>query len=214
MRRLFHLLMSPACRLVRLALGEKRIAFDLAAPDDPLAHVPAFADLDGTIVTGLWAVIDHIESEYPDPPLVPADAGARAEALRLFDWTMSNFHEEATRRIVFEKASPSYTGNVARRPPNMETVRAGRDALRPSLQRLGAIADANGFLAGRDLTLADLALAAHLSALDYYGEIPWAEYRPLTDWYTRIKSRPSFRPLLADRVPGQPPVAHYAELDF
>jgi glutathione S-transferase len=53
-----------------------------------------------------------------------------------------------------------------------------------------------------------------LSALDYYGEIPWAEYPQLTDWYTRIKSRPSFRPLLSDKIPGQPPVPHYAELDF
>jgi glutathione S-transferase len=214
MRRLFHLLMSPPCRLVRLALGEKRVAFDLAAPDDPLAHVPAFADLDGTIVTGLWAVIDHIESEYPEPALVPADPSARGEALRLFDWTLTNFHEEVTRRIVFEKASSSYTGNVARRSPNMDTVRAGREALRGSLSRLGAAADANGFIAGRDLTLADLALAAHLSALDYYGEIPWTEYPPITEWYARIKSRPSFRPLLADKVPGQPPVPHYAELDF
>lgn len=214
MRRLFHLLMSPPCRLVRLVLGEKRVAFDLAAPDDPLAHVPAFVDLDGTIASGLWAVIDHIESEYPEPGLVPSDAPARAEVLRLFDWTMGNFHEETTRRIVFEKASAGHTGSVTRRSPNMETVRAGREALRSNLTRLGTMADTNGFLAGRELTLADLALAAHLSALDYYGEIPWTEYPQLTDWYTRIKSRPSFRPLLSDRIPGQPPVAHYAELDF
>ena len=75
-------------------------------------------------------------------------------------------------------------------------------------------ADTHGFLAGRDVTLADLALAAHLSALDYYGEVPWTDYPPVTEWYIRMKSRPSFRPLLADRVPGQPPVPHYAELDF
>ena len=215
MRRLFHLLMSPSCRLVRLMLSEKHVAFDLAAPDDALAHVPAFADLDGTVVTGLWAVIDHIESTYPEPALIPGDATARAEVLRLFDWTMGNFHEEATKRIVFEKASQSYTGAVSRRAPNMETIRAGRDvAAHDPGTRSGTIADTNGFLAGRDLTLADLALAAHLSALDYYGEIPWADHPPLTDWYTRIKSRPSFRPLLSDRIPGQPPVAHYAELDF
>jgi glutathione S-transferase len=214
MRRLFHLLMSPSCRLVRLMLSEKHVAFDLAAPDDALAHVPAFADLDGTVVTGLWAVIDHVESTYPEPGLVPEDAAARAEVLRLFDWTMGNFHEEATKRIVFEKASQTYTGSVTRRSPNMETIRAGRESLRASLVRLGTLADTNGFLAGRDLTLADLALAAHVSALDYYGEIPWTDHPPLTDWYTRIKSRPAFRPLLSDRIPGQPPVAHYAELDF
>jgi glutathione S-transferase len=214
MRRLFHLLMSPSCRVVRLILAEKRVAHDLATPDDPLAHVPWFADLDGTVVTGLWAIIDHIENEYPEPALIPAETPLRSEVLRLFDWTMGNFHEETTRRIVFEKASAAHTGSVSRRSPNMETVRAGREALRPNLTRLGTLADTNGFLAGRDLTLADLALAAHVSALDYYGEIPWGEYPQLTDWYTRIKSRPSFRPLLSDRIPGQPPVAHYAELDF
>ena len=80
--------------------------------------------------------------------------------------------------------------------------------------KLGIISDTHGFLAGRDVTLADLALAAHLSALDYYGEVPWTEYQPVTEWYIRMKSRPSFRSLLADRVPGQPPVPHYAELDF
>jgi glutathione S-transferase len=214
MRRLLHLVMSPSCRLVRLALGEKRVACELAAADDALAHVPVFFDLDGVAVTGLWAIVDHLESEYPDHPLVPADAPARGEALRLLDWLMGNFHEQTTKRIVFEKASQAHTGSIMRRPPNMDIVRAGRDALKVNLQRLGSIAETRGFLAGRDVSLADLALAAHLSALDYYGEIPWPECPQLTEWYIRIKSRPSFRPLLADRVPGQPPVPHYAELDF
>ncbi|HEY4264014.1 MAG TPA: glutathione S-transferase family protein, partial [Micropepsaceae bacterium] len=132
----------------------------------------------------------------------------------LFDWAMNNLHEEATRRIVFEKGSQSHTGSINRRPPNMETVRLGRQALKDTLPGLGTLAETRGFLAGRDVTLADLAVAAHLSALDYFGEVPWTEHLALTEWYTRMKSRPSFRPLLSDRVPGQPPVSHYAELDF
>ena len=79
---------------------------------------------------------------------------------------------------------------------------------------LGQLTDEHGFLASREMSLADLALAAHLSALDYFGEIPWSEFPALTDWYLRMKSRPAFRTLLGDRVPGQPPVAHYAVLDF
>jgi len=214
MRRLVHLVMSPSCRLVRLALGEKRISCELAAAEDALAHLPVFVDEDGTTATGLWAIVDHLESEYPEHPLVPADAAERGEALKLLDWFMGNFHEQTTKRIVFEKASQSQTGSLMRRPPNMDIVRSGRDALKLNLQRLAAIADTRGFLAGRDVSLADLALAAHLSGLDYYGEVAWAEFPQLTEWYIRIKSRPSFRPLLADRVPGQPPVPHYAELDF
>ena len=110
MRRLIHLLFSPTSRLVRLMLGEKRIACDLSAPDDPCAHLPIFIDLDGPAVAGLWAIIDHLENEYPEHPLLPEDATVRAEALRLFDWAMTNFHEETTKRIVFEKASQAQTG--------------------------------------------------------------------------------------------------------
>jgi glutathione S-transferase len=214
MRRLIQLLLAPPSRLARLAIGEKRIACDFAAAENAQAHLPIFMETDGTTVTGLWAIIDHLENEYPEHPLLPEDAVERAEALRLLDWLMNNFHEEATKRIVYEKASQTQTGSPIRRPPNMETVRTGRLVLRATLPDIGALAEARGFLAGRNVSLADLALAAHVSALDYYGEIPWPEFPALTEWYSRIKSRPCFRPLLADRVPGQPPVPHYAELDF
>ena len=214
MRRLVHLLMSPPCRLVRLALAEKRLACDLKITDDPLAHVPDFTDITGERAVGLWAIIDVIENDHPDPPLVPADPRERAETLRIVDWAMTKFHDEATRRIVFEKGAQAQTGHLTRDPPDMLTVRAGRAALKKGLAMLGPLAEARGFLASRDVTLADLAVASHISALDYYGEVPWTEHPAVTEWYAKMKSRPSFRSLLADRVPGQPPVAHYAELDF
>ena len=214
MPRLIQLLLSPASRLIRLAAGEKRISCNLVAAEDAGAHLPVWVEDDGYSVTGIWAIVDHLENTYPDPPLLPEDAAERGEALRLLDWSMAIFHEEITRRIVFEKASQAQTGSHSRRPPNMETIRVGRSALRTTLPALGALAESRGFLAGRHLSLADLALAAHVSALDYYSEIPLAEFPAMTEWYYRLKSRPSFRTLLSDRVPGQPPALHYAELDF
>jgi glutathione S-transferase len=214
MRRLTHILMSPPCRLVRLILSEKRIGCQLTAPEDVLAHLPILLEEDGRAVTGLWAIIDHVEGLHPDPPLLSEDDAERAEALRLLDWAAYHFHEEVTKRIVFQKASQAHTGSLVKSTPDMQMVRLGRQALHRALASLGQLADGHGFLASRDVSLADLAMAAHLSALDYYGEVPWTEYPPIMEWYTRMKSRPSFRPLLADRVPGQPPVAHYAELDF
>ncbi len=95
----------------------------------------------------------------------------------------------------------------------MEVIRAGRDALRAALAVLGDQAEKNGYLAGRECSLGDLAIAAHLSALDYFGEVPWAEFPAMAEWYMRMKSRPAFRTLLSDRVPGQPPVSHYADID-
>jgi glutathione S-transferase len=176
--------------------------------------LPVFIDLDGTRCEGLWAIVDHLEGTYPEPPLIPEDAAERAEALRWLDWTMGVLGERATRKIVTEKANPRFTGALTRSTPDMNVIRSGREALREMLPMLGKVVEERGNLAGRVCTIADLALAAHLSALDYFGEVPWDANSAVREWYTRMKSRPSFRSLLADRVPGQPPVTQYAELDF
>ena len=179
-----------------------------------LAHLPILIDLDGTRCEGLWAIVDHLEGSYPEHPLIPEDAAERAEALRWLDWTMAVFGERVTRKIVYEKANPRFTGAVIRSTPDMNVIRSGRETLREMLPVLGKTVEERGNLAGRVCTIADLALAAHLSALDYFGEVPWDATPAMKEWYVRMKSRPSFRSLLADRVPGQPPVMQYAELDF
>ncbi len=214
MRKLIHLTLSPASRLARLLAGEKRLACDPVLSEDALAHLPCFIDLDGTRATGLWAIVDHLEGSYPDNPLMPEDPAARGEALAWLDWAMGPLHDQVTRRIVFEKGAQRYTGAAQRSAPDMNVIRQGREALRGVLKTLGEAAEARGNLAARECTIADLAAAAHLSALDYFGEVPWTEYPHTAEWYGRIKSRPSFRTLLGDRVPGQPPTASYAELDF
>jgi glutathione S-transferase len=214
MRRLTHLLLSPASRLARLCIGEKRLACDVPIAEDPSLHLPVFVELDGTRCEGLWAIIDHLEGTYPERPLTPDDPAARAESLRWLDWAMGPFHEQVTQKIVYEKASPRFTGSSLRRTPDMNVIRQGREALKAALAVIGKTAEQRGNLADRDCTLGDLAVAAHLSALDYFGEVPWSESPQAAEWYVRMKSRPSFRSLLGDRVPGQPPVSNYAELDF
>jgi glutathione S-transferase len=214
MRKLIHLTLSPTSRLARLMIGEKRLSCDPLASDDAHAHLPVFVELDGTQCEGLWAIVDHLEGNYPEHPLTPQEPQQRAVVLRWLDWAMGQFHDQVTRRIVFEKASQRFTGAVTRSAPDMNTIRQGREALRELLPTIGEAAEANGNLATRDCSLADFAVAAHLSALDYFGEIPWTEYPQTAEWYVRIKSRPSFRTLLSDRVPGQPPTTTYAELDF
>lgn len=213
MRRLIQFLLAPPSRFARLVIAEKRLSCDLGVPEDPNQHLPVFFELDGSRYQGLWAVVDHLEGTYSERPLTPEDGEARAESLRLLDWAMGPFLESVTRRIVYERASQRYTGSTARRAPDMEIVRSGREALRAELAVVGASAERNGCLASRDCTLGDLAVAAHLSAMDYFGEVPWSDFPAVAEWYMRIKSRPSFRTLLADRVPGQPPVSHYADLD-
>ena len=213
MRKLTHLTLSPPSRFARLIVGEKRLSCDLVTPEDLFGHLPVFVDLDGTRCEGLWAIVDHLEGTYTDSPLTPEGPNARAECLRLLDWAMGPLMESVTRRIVFEKGSQRYTGAPVTRAPDMDIVRKGRETLKPILTKLGEAAEMNGYLASREVSLGDLAVAAHLSALDYFGEVPWADFPAIAEWYMRMKSRPSFRSLLNDRVPGQPPVSHYSDPD-
>jgi glutathione S-transferase len=214
MRRLIHLMLSPAGRLARLIVAEKRVACDNAAAEDARNPVPVFIDMDGARIEGLWAIIDHLEGNYPDHPLLPEDALERRESLRWLDWALGPFHEQVGQRIIYEKGGQRYTGAPYRRAPDMTIIRAGREELRLALAAIGRAAEKSGNLSGRGPGLGDFAVAAQLSALDYLGEVPWSEFPAVTEWYVRMKSRPSFRSLLADRVPGQPPATHYADLDF
>ena len=213
MRRLTHLMLAPSSRFVRLLVAEKRLACDYVGADDIAAHMPVFEDA-GARCEGLWAIVDHLEGNYAEYPMTPEDATARAETLRLLDWAMGRLHENVTRKIVFEKASSRFTGASARRTPDMDVIRHGREALKSHLAHIGVAAERRGYLAAKECTLGDLAVAAHLSALDYFGEVPWVDFPNAAEWYLRMKSRPSFRTLLSDRVPGQPPAPNYAELDF
>ena len=214
MRRLIHLMLSPSCRLARLMVGEKRVACDPVLAGDGRNPMPVFVDLDGTSCEGVWAILDHLEGNYPEYPLAPEDAGERRTSLRWLDWAMGPLHEQVTQRIVYEKAGQRFTGAPSRRGPDMNVIRQGREDLKPALAAIGKAAEENGNLAARAPSLGDFAVAAHLSTLDYFGEVPWEAFPNVAEWYVRLKSRPSFRSLLSDRVPGQPPVAHYGELDF
>ena len=176
MRRLIHLMLSPSCRVARLLVAEKRVACDPAHAEDARNPMPIFIDLDGTRVEGLWAIVDHLESNYPDRPLAPEDADERRASLRWLDWAMGPFHEQVTQRIVYEKAGQRFTGAPGRRAPDMNVVRTGREELRLALAAIGRAMEAGGNLSGRAPALGDLAVAAHLSALDYFGEVPWSEF--------------------------------------
>jgi glutathione S-transferase len=223
MRLLYHLALSPFSRKVRLALAEKCLAFDLRLekvwerrPDflelNPAATVPVLVDANGMVIADSTVICEYLEEAYPDTPLLGRTLVERVEVRRLLAWCDGKFAFEVSRNLLAEKLMKRLLG---RGEPNAEVLRAGYANLKHHLAYLGWLAESRGYLGGAQLTLADLAAAAHLSALDYLGDIDWSQCEPAKEWYARVKSRPSFRPLLTDRVPGvaQPP-AHYDNLDF
>ncbi|HWX46656.1 MAG TPA: glutathione S-transferase family protein [Roseomonas sp.] len=222
MRILYHLPLSPYARKVRLVLGEKRIPFELRIErvwerrDEFLelnaaCTVPVLVEENGLVLADSYAICEYLDEAYPDVPLLGRTLGERAEVRRLVAWFDGKFAREVTDNLLYEKQMKRLMG---RGNPDAGALRAGYANLKPHLDYLGWLAETRIWLAGNSLSLADLAAAAHLSALDYIGDIDWALNDAAKDWYARVKSRPAFRPLLADRVSGVNPPPHYPDLDF
>lgn len=226
---LFHNTMSAGSRAIRLMLGEYGVDFSLNEERlwerrseflalNPAATLPVLED-DGLVVVGPQVIGEYIDETLGalkrDKRLFPEDPAGRAEMRRIVDWVLIKLESEVTRYAVHERVTkrqmPSQSGGGA---PDSQALRAARANIKYHLKYLGWLAATRNWLAGERLTHADLAAAAALSVLDYLGEIDWSEEEALKDWYARIKSRPSFRPLLADRLRGMPPVSHYVDLDF
>jgi glutathione S-transferase len=230
MPTLYHHPLCPHSRFVRLILAEYGIETQFVEeraserrPEflaiDPAGRTPVFVDDDGTAVPGAGVIAEYLD-ETRGPAvqairLLPAGLHERVETRRLTEWFNGKFFEEVTNWLVTEKvykrfASAGMNGGA----PDMDALRVARANIRPHLRYIGWLTGQRKWLAGERLSYADFAAAAHISCADYFGDVPWDEDENAKHWYQRIKSRPAFRPLLADRAPGMMPGPFYCELDF
>jgi len=226
MPQLFHLPVSPASRAVRLLLGEKGIEPALFEERpwerredflrlNPAGEVPVLVEDDGPTVSGFWPLVEYLEEKYPNPALMPDWADDRAEVRRLADWFARKFAAEVSEPLIYEKVTKRFLSvSAGGGGPDMPIVRAALHNIRYHLDYVCYLMEDRTWLAGDQLTIADFIAAAHFSCLDYVGDVPWNQYEAAKEWYVRLKSRPSFRTLLADHVPGMPPPRAYANLDF
>lgn len=168
-------------------------------------------DSDGTVVPHAWVILEYLEEAYPEHPLMGRALIDRVEARRLYDWFERKFAREVSDALVNEKVLKRLLGQGH---PDSKVIRAGKENIHYHLDYIAYLAERRNWLSGDDFGLADIAAIAHLSAVDYLGDVPWDKHQGAKDWYARAKSRPSVQPLLADTVPGTPPPKHYADLDF
>lgn len=221
MNRLYHVPLSPFCRKVRLSMAEKKIEVELTEERywekdrdflrrNPAGKVPVLK-IDGLMMAESAAICEYLEEAYPSPPLMPKGSAARFEVRRLVSWFDDKFHQEVTSKLLYERVNKKVMGAGY---PDSKNVKAGAKAVKYHLDYMGWLLDQRRWLAGDTMTLADFAAAAHFSSLDYICDIDWNRNANVKDWYAKIKSRPAFRGLLADQVPGFPPPSHYADLDF
>ena len=227
---LHHYPFSPHSRFARLVLAEmglepesveekpweRRVPF---LELNPAGHLPVFVDDNSLVVPGAGVLAEYLDDtrggKLGDRRLMPQHPAVRMEVRRLMDWFLVKFHEEVSDYLATEKIYKRFMPTeLGGGPPDMNAIRAGRANIRYHLKYIGYLIATRNWMAGDQMTYADLAAAAHLSVVDYLGDVPWDEDETARLWYARIKSRPSFRALLADRVAGMAPADHYENLDF
>jgi glutathione S-transferase len=227
---LYHHPFCPHSRFIRLVLGEmgieprlveektwdRRREFLLIAPE---GTTPVMVEDNTSSLSGADVIAEYLDETQGlglgDRRLMPQEPLERAETRRLTHWFNFKLFNESSQWLVREKVYKRFMSvGQGGGAPDMDAVRAARNNLRYHLRYIGHLIGARNWLAGDRMSYADLAAAAHLSCIDYLGDAPWAENEAAKTWYARMKSRPSFRPLLAERLPGMMSSVAYADLDF
>ena len=230
MLTLFHHPFCPHSRFVRLAFGEYGIDVRLVEERtwerrreflllNPAGTTPVLVEEGRPPIPGAAIIAEYLDEtrgeELGGRRFLPREGAARVEVRRLMGWFNDKFFAEASGPLVAERFYRRHmTVDQGGGPPDTETIRVARSNIRYHLGYIGWLVQTRDWLAGERLTYADLAAAAHLSAADYLGDVPWNEDEAAKAWYARVKSRPSFRSLLAEALAGIPPSKTYADLDF
>jgi glutathione S-transferase len=230
MLTLFHHPFCPHSRFVRLTLEELGLTARLVEERvwerreeflvlNPAGTTPVLVEEGVPPIPGAAAIAEYLDeargAAVTSARLLPAEATNRIEVRRLMSWFNDKFYAEASGPLAMERVYKRYMPAAAGGgPPDTETMRAARSNIRYHLSYIGWLSRKRDWLAGDRLTYADLSAAAHLSAIDYLGDVPWHEDETAKAWYARIKSRPSFRALLGETLPGLAPSPSYVNLDF
>ena len=218
---LIHHPVSAASRKARLIMAEKHLLFALKEEDpwnlsadiyklNPAGTLPIFVS-DGSVISGNHALTEYLEEVFGEVKLMPASPKQRAEVRRIEEWFDEKFHQEVYRNLVFEKVQKRFWLNQA---PDSKVLKIGLNNLNFHMEYVDWLATQNNYIAGPDFSMADISAAAQLSIIDYLGDVPWEAYPNAKIWYSKVKSRSSFKDILKDSIKGILSSKHYTDLDF
>ncbi len=222
MWRLYQFPLCPFSRKIRLLLSEKGIAYELWRENpwdgsdefwalNPAGRTPVLHDpVKKITLCDSRAISEYIEETSDVMPMIGGTAAGRAEIRRLVALFDENFHYDVTGPMLNERMKKRL---ILRQPPDSRALRQAMKMAHGHLDYIDYLIDTRPWLAGPTMSMADLAAAAQISVADYLGGIDWSGHEQTRGWYSVFKSRPSFRPLLSERMEVIQPPAHYAEID-
>ena len=223
MRNLLHYSLCPFSRKIRILLAEKRVPFELIeekfwqkSPDlmllNPMGEVPILVENSKLVITGSNAIAEFVDEALGEETFIGYKTSERVKVREIAGWFDDRFNRDVTRNLLYEKFFKSISGQGN---PSSDNIRAGRSNILKHMRHIeNMLAKSGEWLAGSKFTLADITGAAHLSSLDYFGDVPWAQFPYVKEWYQDVKMRDSMRDILADRVASIAPWDGYSNFRF
>jgi len=220
MWQIYQFPLCPFSRKVRLLLSEKGVSYELKRENpwdgrdeffhlNPAGRTPVMVESEkGTVLVDSQAICEYFEETVDKNPMINGSAANRAEIRRLVALFDENFFVDVTAPLLHERMKKRL---VYRAAPDSRMLREAMKLAHDHLDYVDYLIDNRPWLAGAQMSLADLAAAAQISVADYLGGIDWKGHEQSKGWYSLFKSRPSFRPLLAERMDVIQPPAHYAD---
>lgn len=160
---------------------------------NPHALVPTVVDGDGVV----WesnTILRYLNARYGRDSLHPKEPLARAHVEQWMDWQLGHFQPAIT-AIFFGRflKNPDYD--------KPDVIEAAITRVAAMMRRLSdQIERAGGYVAGDDLTLADMAIGPGVHR--WYALVPDAEeLAPLKDYYARLSQRPAYKKHILIGVP-------------
>lgn len=200
MNVVYGALISPFVRKVLMTLDYKQIPYELVqvpphstdmpfAKISPLGKIPAFAD-EYVQLADSSVICDYLEHKYPQRSLYPKSPVERAKVLWLEEYADSTLMPLLGPGLFMERfIAPAFF----RRATNQALVDATLKAIPPVLDYLEPRIPSQGFLAGPDLTIADLTLPSAFVNAMYVGYTVDANHWPrLAAYIQRMTEHPLY----------------------
>ena len=223
MQKLYHHPICPLSRQIRIYLKEFGIEFSMLKEDywlrrkeflkiNPANNLPVL-ELQDPIsnLIGTYSIIEYMKETYENFYFMPSEKILRADTRKYISWFNNKFYREVSKILIDEKMIRLL---MRYGEPRSNFIRAAKANLTEHSKFLSKILEKNSYIVSEKISCADIAAAAHISVVDYFGEINWDSWSIIKQWYSVIKSRPAFQPILQDRIAGFTPPRDYSNLDF
>jgi glutathione S-transferase len=201
--KVFGFPLSPFVRKVHVVAAEKGLEIEMVlgrpgepSPEflaaSPFRKIPALQDGDFNLADST-AIVTYFDGLQPEPAIAPGDARARARAV-WFEEFADTILAAAGGKVLFNTlVGPRLMGIAG----DEAAAEQGRKDLGPIMDYLESQCG-DGWLAGDQFSIGDVAVACGLRSLGYVALEPDPARHPhAAAWYARVKARPSWQKVAA-----------------